>query len=881
MATEWHAGEEEMHKRLRVPQGENPTSPFLSPFATNLLTRSPLLALGTLDSSGRPWTTLWGGEPGFAWPVAQSVIAVKATIDLEYDPVSEVLLGKDANGQVKREESPGRMIGGLAIDLESRKRVKLYGRMAAGALKETAGNAVAEASLLVKIEQSLGNCPKYLNKKHIIPRLPKPTLASTKIPLPKEATDLITRSDLFFISSSNHDSDMDTNHRGGPQGFVRILSNDANGLTIVYPEYSGNRLYQTLGNLTTTPQAGLVFPDFNTGDVVYLTGRTEILAGEKATNLISHTNLAVKIYVESVRYVTDGLSFRGEEGERSPYNPPVRFLASEAAAGVKDTGRKMHAKLIEKKILSPNVGRFRFKISDADKTNRWKPGQYVALDFKNELDIGYSHMRDDDPKSLNDDYIRTFTVSSSKNPTDTYDQFDITIRKVGIVTNFLFRHNIRSELEVPLNGFGGEFFIDQGAEGEVSFVAGGVGITPLLAQVPELDFLRFQIYWAVRLADLGLVLDTFDKYRNLASHTKLFITGEIGGCDGMNKSICLKKLRESGATLQERRIEKSDISEDSANRWFPHPDNKVSNPKTPEWKTSLASAILPTAGVPISRILNHPNIIALVDIIHTDSLAGSTKNAGITANIAVYEDMNQGSLDLILPSPENYPKFTDLAAWRALSLRQTRIAFPSPKTDSKDDWQKHDDDWQPILIREVSPKQIWFKRTSGGATYGECKLGGFGKAVVTGFPGGKVAKSQKKEGMEWWFQSPEQLAGTEGWCPASEIWSLGATVYTMMTGIPPPQQFDFKEVVSRMSDKNYTSPLREIVTDMLSFRSSARPTTAQLVGRIEQGWEDWRETKDANGYVDWRDRSRGREVNLEGEVKEKGLPGWGIIESGR
>lgn len=585
IASEWHAGEQEMHKRLRVPEGENPTSSFLSPFAANLLTRSPLLALGTLDSSGRPWTTLWGGEAGFAWPVAQSVIAVKATIDLEYDPVSEVLLGKNADGQVKREESPGRMVGGLAIDLESRRRVKLYGRMAAGALKETAGNSVAEASLVVKIEQSLGellvprklllftngfagNCPKYLNKKHIIPRLPKPTLVSTTLPLPQEAIDLITRSDLFFISSSNHDSDMDTNHRGGPPGFVRILSNDTNGLIIVYPEYSGNRLYQTLGNLTTTPQAGLVFPDFNTGDVVYLTGRTEILAGEKATNLISHTNLAVKIYVEDVRYVTDGLSFRGEEGERSPYNPPVRFLASEAAAGVKDTGKKMHAKLIERKILSPTVARFRFKIPDADKTKHWKPGQYVALDFKDELDIGYSHMRDDDPKSLNDDYIRTFTVSSPRDPTDTYDEFEITIRKVGVVTDFLFRHNIRSKMEVPLNGFGGEFFVDQGTEGKVSFVAGGVGITPLLAQVPELDLLRLQLYWTVRLTDLGLVLDTFAQYPNLANHTKLFITGEMGGCDGMNESTCVKKLRESGATLQERRIEQGDISEDPANRWY-------------------------------------------------------------------------------------------------------------------------------------------------------------------------------------------------------------------------------------------------------------------------------------------------------------------------
>lgn len=574
-----------MHKRLRVPQGENPTSPFLSPFAANLLTRSPLLALGTLDSSGRPWTTLWGGEAGFAWPVAQSVIAIKATIDLEYDPVSEILLGKNTDGQVQREESPGRMVGGLAIDLESRRRVKLYGRMAAGALKETTGGAVAEASLVVKIEQSLGgfvdplmlssrtnrtigNCPKYLNKKHIIPRLPKPTLVSKTLLLPTEAADLITRSDLFFISSSNHNADMDTNHRGGPPGFVRILSNDSNGLTIVYPEYSGNRLYQTLGNLTTTPRAGLVFPDFNTGDVVYLTGKTEILAGEKATSLISHTNLAVKIYVEDVRYVANGLSFRGEEGERSPYNPPVRFLTSEAAAGVKETGKKAHAKLIERKTLSPTVARFRFKISSADKPICWKACQYVALDFKDELDIGYSHMRDDDPKSLNDDYIRTFTVSSPKDPADIYNQFEITIRKVGVVTDFLFRHNIRSELEVPLNGFGGEFFIDQSAEGKVSFVAGGVGITPLLAQVPQLDLLRLQLYWTVRLADLGLVLDTFEKYANLANHTKLFITGEMGGYDGMNESTCVKKLRESGATLQERRIEKSDVVEDPANRWF-------------------------------------------------------------------------------------------------------------------------------------------------------------------------------------------------------------------------------------------------------------------------------------------------------------------------
>ncbi|KAI9640603.1 hypothetical protein NHQ30_010902 [Ciborinia camelliae] len=120
--------------------------------------------------------------------------------------------------------------------------------------------------------------------------------------------------------------------------------------------------------------------------------------------------------------------------------------------------------------------------------------------------------------------------------------------------------------------------------------------------------------------------------------------------------------------------------------------------------------------------------------------------------------------------------------------------------------------------------------------------------------------------------------GTESWSVASEIWALGATVYTMMTGIPPPQQFDYKWVVSRMSDKPYTAGLKQIVSDMLKFRSQDRPTTAQLVGRIEQGWEEWRETDDAIGYVDWKDRSRGREVNLKGEVKQKGMPGLGFTD---
>jgi hypothetical protein len=152
---QWHPGEEQMHKLLQIPNRDNPTSPFLTPFAANLLLRSPLVALGTLDSKGRPWTALWGGEPGFSRAIAQSIIGVKTTVDRAFDPVVETLLGDKADGEVVQEKGTGKMVGGLAIDLETRRRVKLYGRMVAGALAATE-EGVGEVQLVVKIEQSLG-----------------------------------------------------------------------------------------------------------------------------------------------------------------------------------------------------------------------------------------------------------------------------------------------------------------------------------------------------------------------------------------------------------------------------------------------------------------------------------------------------------------------------------------------------------------------------------------------------------------------------------------------------------------------------------------------------------------------------------------------------
>lgn len=180
--------------------------------------------------------------------------------------------------------------------------------------------SIAEIQLVLKIEQSLGNCPKYLNSKHIEPAASNPVLVSDSPQLPQKALDLLAKADLFFVSSAQHTTDMDTNHRGGPPGFLRVESNEESGVVLCWPEYSGNRLYQTLGNFLVNPLAGLSVPDFETGDMLYMTGKTEVLVGKDAASVLPRSNLCVKLTVTAARFVTQALPFRGKPGERSPYS---------------------------------------------------------------------------------------------------------------------------------------------------------------------------------------------------------------------------------------------------------------------------------------------------------------------------------------------------------------------------------------------------------------------------------------------------------------------------------------------------------------------------------------------------------------------------------
>ncbi|KAL4922275.1 putative oxidoreductase [Aspergillus aurantiobrunneus] len=495
----WHDGEDRMHQLLRVPSQDNPTMPFLSPGAGLLMKR-------------RPWCSLWVGEEGLARPTSASSFEIGTPGGKTYDPIVESLL-------LDSTEISGKPVSFLAVDLENRRRVKVFGKMTAGSLNiadENESICAGIAHLTVHVDGSLGNCPKYLNAKHMIPAPPDPKLISEAPQLRPDAIDFLNRADCLFIASSHGIQDMDTNIRGGPPGFVRVVSNEPGGAVLVYPEYSGNRPYQTLGNLQTTHLAGYVFPDFETGNALFVTGRTEILIGKDASSILARSNIVVRVTVAVARFVGQALSFRGISGKPSPYNPSVRYLTTE-------------------------------KISAAAPGNR----QYATFLFYDELDMGYSHMMDDDPLSLNDDYIRTFTISSCPGLGLPEGQFEITIRK----------HS-----NVPLKGSGGEFQLTERRGDILPFIVGGIGITPVLAQLPVIDISRLRLFWSISIKDIALALDTFKRFPALPSSTTMFVTGLDSQSE--ENSPELEMAASFGAQIKRRRVEVQDLNPSLADVWY-------------------------------------------------------------------------------------------------------------------------------------------------------------------------------------------------------------------------------------------------------------------------------------------------------------------------
>jgi uncharacterized protein len=68
----------------------------------------------------------------------------------------------------------------------------------------------------------------------------------------------IERMDMFFLATADAQGRPQCSYKGGEPGFVRVLDER----TLAFPNYDGNGMYLSMGNVTVNPHVGLLFVDF-------------------------------------------------------------------------------------------------------------------------------------------------------------------------------------------------------------------------------------------------------------------------------------------------------------------------------------------------------------------------------------------------------------------------------------------------------------------------------------------------------------------------------------------------------------------------------------------------------------------------------------------
>jgi predicted pyridoxine 5'-phosphate oxidase superfamily flavin-nucleotide-binding protein len=282
--------------RIAAKIGRNIHS-FVPPEYGEFLASQPFVVLASRDGGGRVWASPLVGGIGFARVLDERRVLL-AGAPTPGDPLAEAV----------RAEA---RIGLLAIDFDKRLRIRLNG----------VARQMAEGILLA-VEEAFGNCPKFIQRRRPTEALARRGNSAHRATQALDAGQaaLVRGADTFFIASAHPDRGADASHRGGQPGFVEV-SDD--GRRLVFPDYSGNRMFQTLGNLTIDPRAGLLFLDWDAGTALQLTGDARIIWDDEALASRPAAERLIAIEITAVHEIDGAMPVRWGLVERSRLNPPV------------------------------------------------------------------------------------------------------------------------------------------------------------------------------------------------------------------------------------------------------------------------------------------------------------------------------------------------------------------------------------------------------------------------------------------------------------------------------------------------------------------------------------------------------------------------------
>ena len=606
----WHRGETLVQQRRDTPRELSVSAPNyiekdMPKQHADFFAGLPYLPLATLDKQGRPWATILvttsDNDPAIGITTSdRNQTDVVAQVN-RYDPFVRALRSEQKPSGADR-----RLFAGVGVDFTNRRRNKL-----SGAVEPISTDQSGKVSLRLISDQHLGNCPKYITVRSLEhedreAELVLDCFEAQTTALPDSSKALIDLASTVFLATKHSSEasfgqeDMGFNHRGGTPGFVRVYE-EKNGDEIttylVMPDHSGNRFYQSLGNIETDRQVGLVFPDFTTGDMLYITGDAENLYDADAEEIMPRVGLLTRIQVTGSVFVKGALNLRlVAEEQYSPYNPPVRYLRSELdamghTADAFEASNPIGATLVSTQQISDTVRTFTFELSE--EIDMPTPGGFGIFDLSGMLDSGYSHMNEANPQLVNEDFVRTWTLSHTpefdgeKNKFRSTNQVSVTVKRKsgGLMSNFLHEYviqQITQPMQVDFKGAGAGFScLTPGPAGgpptipaKMLWVAGGVGITPFMAMwdgirnvaktLPEQMSSEIDLMFSGRGDDINVLKQFLANSSALPESLKLRIVAFQSTGDAQSEAQTAldnltKEFPGAALSIEQRRVQLSDL----------------------------------------------------------------------------------------------------------------------------------------------------------------------------------------------------------------------------------------------------------------------------------------------------------------------------------
>lgn len=253
-----------------------------------------LAVLSSIDGEGRVWASMRTGAPGFLRALDENTVEIGGFSHPD-DPLLANLAGPSE-------------VGMLVIHLAARHRVRLNG----------IAQLRPDGRILLTTLQVYGNCPQYIQARAVVDDRPASSAsgpARSAKALDQKMRDCIEQADTFFLATAHPQAGADASHRGGKPGFVRTES----PTRLIFPDYSGNKMFNSLGNIAVYPHAGLLFPDFQSGSAVQLSGSTQILWDDPRQKQFTGAQRLLQFDIERVIELPQATSLRFEFRGYSPH----------------------------------------------------------------------------------------------------------------------------------------------------------------------------------------------------------------------------------------------------------------------------------------------------------------------------------------------------------------------------------------------------------------------------------------------------------------------------------------------------------------------------------------------------------------------------------